>query len=553
MSDAVTQEEIESVIGGGEDLGTFDALSLLEALSKVAMHTWASAAPRRLLALGEEWLRIGFGRSEVRAPPRDWRFKNRAWTEHPIYRRIGQSYLAWTDTMLELVNDADLDWRTTQRARLAVSLLTSAMAPSNQFLLNPDAIVRAYETAGKSMLRGVRNFGLDLSHNQGIPRSVAPGAHEVGRNLAMTPGAVVHRNEVCELLQYSPTTDSVRERPVVIVPPQINKYYVMDLAPGRSFVEYAVARGFQVFAVSWKNPTNESGAWNLETYLDALADLVRAATEIAGSDVNVVGVCAGGLTTAALLARQAWHGDHSVHAATFAVTQIDYEIPSLIGMFGTQRVVGESVRASERSGTLSASGLGRLFAALRPNDLVWNYWVNNNLLGDDPPAFDVLAWNADGTSLPAALHREFLGVFLNNTIAQGELSIGGIPIDLQKVACDTLIMGARTDHLVPWEACYASTRLFGGASEFVLSSSGHIQSLVNPPGSPKMTITTGVTPDGGPEEWLAGATEAPGVWWQRWATWQEERAGHERRAPTHLGSHAFPELEPAPGLYVRNG
>jgi len=553
MPEVVKPENVESVVGGGEDLGSFDVLSLVEALTKVAARTGPTTAIRRLTELGAEWTRIAFGRSEVKAEPRDWRFQNRAWQENPMFRRLGQSYLSWADMVQKLVDDADLDWRTAQRARFAASLVTSAASPTNQFLLNPDALERTFETAGKSVLRGLRNFGLDVTKNGGLPRSVTPGAHEVGRNLAMTPGSVVHRNDVCELLQYRPTTESVRERPVVIIPPQINKYYVMDLAPGRSFVEYAVSQGYQVFAVSWKNPSKDAGAWDLGTYLDAVDDLVNAAAEITANQVSLVGVCAGGLTAAALLARQAWHGDEVVQSATFAVTQLDYDIPSLIGMFGTTRVVGEATRASQRSGTLSARVLGNLFAALRPNDLVWNYWVNNNLLGDDPPAFDVLAWNADGTSLPAALHRQFLDMFLHNTLARGELSVSGIPIDLQKVACDTLIMGARTDHLVPWEACYASARLFGGSSEFVLSSSGHIQSLVNPPGAPRMTITTGPAPEGDPSEWLAQSTENPGVWWQRWAAWQASRAGEERRAPKRLGSRAHPEVEPAPGRYVRNG
>jgi len=553
MPDAVKPEQIESVVGGGEDLGTFDALSLVEALAKVAAQTNPSTALRRFTELGTTLVEIALGRSEVRPEPRDWRFQNRAWAQHPLYRRMGQSYLSWVGTVQTLVDDAGLDWRTAQRARFAVSLMTSALSPTNQFLFNPEALERAFETAGKSVLRGLRNFGLDVANNGGLPRSVAPGAHEVGRNLAMTPGAVVHRNDVCELLQYRPTTDSVYEQPVVIVPPQINKYYVMDLAPGRSFVEYAVSQGYQVFAVSWKNPFKEVAGWDLATYLDAVSDLIDAAVEITGSQVNLVGVCAGGITAAALLAREAWKGDERAHSATFAVTQLDYDIPSMIGMFGTAAIVGASVRASQKSGTMSAKGLGNLFAALRPNDLVWNYWVNNNLLGEDPPAFDVLAWNADGTALPAELHRQFLDVFLHNTLARGELSVSGVPIDLQKVACDTMFMGARTDHLVPWEACFANASLFGGASEFVLSSSGHIQSLVNPPSAAKMTITTGPPPEGDPREWLAAATEQPGVWWQHWAAWQGSRAGGERQAPGQLGSTTHPELEVAPGRYVRNG
>ena len=376
---------------------------------------------------------------------------------------------------------------------------------------------------------------------------------QVGRNLAVTPGAVVYANEVCELVQYTPTTPNVRARPVVVVPPQINKYYVMDLAPGRSFVEYAVAQGFQVFAVSWRNPTAAQRDWGLGTYVDALEEAMEAAAEVTASeDVAAVGVCAGGLTTAALLGRQAASGSHLISTSTFAVTQLDYSVPSTIGMLGIPDVMDRAVRSSSRRGMLAPQALGALFSMLRPNDLIWNYWVNNNLLGEDPPAFDVLAWNADGTALPATLHKEFLDVFLHNGLARGELSCLDCPIDLRKVDCDILSVGARNDHLVPWQACFATTTLFGGESEFVLSSSGHIQSLVNPPGSKKMAIATGLVTGPDPDEWLATSTECPGVWWERWVAWQGARAGDERRAPNRLGSRLHPPQEPAPGRYVHN-
>ena len=553
MVDAVTADDVELAIGGGELLGALDPLSLLEALSRAGQHVATTTGPRRVAELLGEWARIGIGRSDVGPEPRDWRFENRAWREHPVYRRMAQSYLAWAETVLQLVDDAELEWRTQERARFAARLVTTALAPTNNFLLNPEALERAWETAGHSLWRGLRNFGRDVADNRGLPRSVVPGALQVGRNLAATPGAVVHVNEVCELLQYTPTTPSVWARPVVVVPPQINKYYVMDLAPGRSFVEYAVAQGFQVFAVSWRNPTATQREWGLGTYVDALEEAMEAAAEVAASeDVAAVGVCAGGLTTAVLLGRLASSGHLLVNTSTFAVTQLDYSVPSAIGMLGTPSVMDRAVRTSRRRGTLSRHDLGALFSMLRPNDLIWNYWVNNNLLGEDPPAFDVLAWNADGTALPATLHEEFLDVFLHNRLARGELSCLGCPIDLGKVDCDVLSIGARNDHLVPWQACFATTALFGGESEFVLSSSGHIQSLVNPPGSKKMAITTGTVTGPDPDAWLATASECSGVWWERWATWQGARAGGERDSPCRLGSHAHPARGPAPGRYVHN-
>jgi polyhydroxyalkanoate synthase len=400
-------------------------------------------------------------------------------------------------------------------------------------------------------MRGLQNVARDARDNHGMPRSVDRSAFTVGKNLAATPGAVVHASEPLELLQYYPTTATVQSRPVVVVPPQINKYYVMDLAPGRSFVEYAVAQGFLVFVVSWRDVTAAQRHWGLDVYVDALADALRVAATIAKTDdTAVVGVCAGGLTTAALLGLLAARGEALVPAAAFGVTHLDYSLPSTLGMMGTPEIVGRATRSSGRSGVIDRRALSAMFALLRPNDLVWNYWVRNNLLGEAPPAFDVLAWNADSTCLSARLHEDFLDIFLNNTLARGDLSVQGVPVDLAKTDCDVLFMGAASDHLVPWKACYASAELFGGSREFVLSSSGHIQSLVNPPGSPKMSISFGDQAGLDADEWLATAKQTPGVWWERWATWQKARSGPDRRAPSQLGDRAHPPTVPAPGRYV---
>ena len=553
MPDTPIRSEAEIAVGGGDLLGAMDLFGFAGALGSVLTRAGPSGAARRARSLLVELARIAADRSDIVPAPRDWRFKNRAWQDNPVFRRLARSYLAWAEAVLGLVDDADLDWRTDERARFVLHNVTAACAPTNAFLLNPDALERAFETGGRSVLRGWRNVGRDVLHNHGLPRTVDRGAFELGRNLAATPGAVVFKSEVCELIQYTPTTDVVWETPVVVVPPQINKYYVMDLSPGRSFIAYALERGFQTYAVSWRNPTRDHGDWDLDTYVGALHDAVTAAAEICSSaSANIVGVCAGGLTTASLLGHLATLGDELVRSATFAVTQIDYSVPSMIGMFSSPRIVRNSARMSALSGSLNGSSLEAMFAALRPNDLIWNYWVNNNLLGEDPSAFDVLAWNADSTALPAALHQSFLRVYLQNGLALGEASVLGSPVDLGKVECDTLVVAGRTDHLVPWRACYANCGLFGGPTEFVLTSSGHIQSLVNPPGSARMTVTTGADTDGGADEWLAEAKETPGVWWERWADWQACRAGQERPAPRSLGSRANPAGAPAPGDYVMN-
>jgi polyhydroxyalkanoate synthase subunit PhaC len=430
-------------------------------------------------------------------------------------------------------------------------LLTSALAPTNALALNPDAVIRAYETGGRSIVAGLGNVARDIRFNHGFPRTADPDAFEVGRNLAVTPGAVVFRNDVCELLQYTPTTDSVRTTPIVLVPPQINKFYFMDLSPGRSFVEYVVGQGFQMFLVSWRNPTAEERHWNLDTYVAGVKEALEAAAEISGTDqVNTVSLCAGGITTAGLLGHLAATQEKLINAATFAVTLLDFSVPTMIGLFGSPPVVHNALEQSYRRGVLPAHEAAALFCMLRPNDLIWNYWVGSNLLGDRPPAFDVLSWNADPTRLPAGLHADFLDMFANNSMAKGRSTVLGTPIDLSKVECDSYVVAARTDHLTDWKACYATTQLLGGQSQFALSRSGHIQSLVNPPGNPKMSVSLGPVPGPDPDQWLAQSESVPGSWWEQWAQWAASRSGGERPAPPCLGSQHHPTIEAAPGRYV---
>ncbi|HUY40385.1 MAG TPA: alpha/beta fold hydrolase [Candidatus Dormibacteraeota bacterium] len=549
MSKVFSPQDFEEAVESGEVLARADSLGLLGALAKVAVRS--RNAPRRMADLGVELGKITVGRSGVRPEPKDWRFANRAWSENPAFRRLAQGYLAWAQVVDRIVADADLDWRTTERAQFATRLMTSALSPTNFLPLNPDALERAWETGGKSLLRGLRNIGRDIRHNSGVPRSVKPGAFTVGKNLAVTPGAVVYRNEVCELIQYSPQTPAVYSLPVVLIPPQINKFYFMDMAPGRSLVEYAVRQGFQVFVVSWRNPTAEHHDWDLDKYAGAAIEALRAAQEITGSDrVNTIALCAGGITTAAVIGHLAAIGDPLVHSATFAVTLLDFSEPTMIGMFGSASVVRNAIRSSERAGVLDGNATRLLFALLRPNELLWNYWVSNNLLGEDPPTFDVLAWNADSTRLPASLHADFLDIFRNDSFSAGTLKTLGTTVELAQVKCDNFVVAASNDHLTAWRACYSTTRLLGGPSEFTLSSSGHIQSLVNPPGNPKMTYASGPATGTGPDKWLAGAVQHQGSWWERWAGWLAPRSGDQRAPATGLGSKEHPPIEPAPGLYV---
>ena len=540
-----------SLVGGARLRERIDPMGFAGALGQVGLRTAFRALPRRLAGLAVESTKIAFGRSSVAPEPKDWRFKNRAWGENPFFHRLCQSYLAWTRAALDLVDDAHLDWRTEERARLATVIVTSSLAPTNVGLLNPDALERAFETGGRSVVLGLKNFSRDVVTNRGLPRSADPAAFTVGRDLAVTPGAVVFRNEVCELLQYTPVTEFVSTTPLVMVPPQVNKYYFMDLAPGRSFVEYCVQQGFQMFTVSWRNPTEEHRDWGVEIYVDALIEAMHAVCEITGTaQVNTVSLCAGGITTAALLGHLASNQDDLINCATFAVTLLDFSVPTMIGLFATPQIIRSALRASTRAGVVKGKDATALFALLRPNDLIWNYWVSSNLIGEDQPTFDVLAWNADSTRLPAALHADFLDMMLHNSLATGNFAVHGNPIDLSKIECDAFVVGARTDHLTAWKACYATTQLLGGTCQFALSSSGHIQSLVNPPGNPKSSVVTAIASDPDPEQWLAKSEPVTASWWEPWADWERARSGDRRPAPTALGSALHPAGEAAPGRYV---
>jgi polyhydroxyalkanoate synthase len=466
-----------------------------------------------------------------------------------------QSYLAWAQTLTTALADADVDWRDTERARFLLEILISGVSPTNFLAGNPAALKHAFETGGLSLAKGAKSLVSDVARNGGMPRTVDASGFTVGENLAATPGAVIYRDEVCEVLQYSPSTPETRTRPVLIVPPQINKYYFMDLAPGRSFVEYQVSQGLPIFVISWRSAGRDQADWDFDVYAAAVERVIDVVRDISGSDdVNLLALCAGGILTSAVLNHLAAGSDSRVRSASFGVTLLDFSVQAPIGMFRTAPVLALARRKSRRAGVLDGSSLGAVFSWLRPNDLVWNYWVNNYLMGKDPPRFDILAWNADSTDLPAALHRQFLQIFERNVLAHpGELTVLDTPVDLRTITVDTYVTGATTDHLTPWRACYETTQLFSGKSTFVLSNAGHIASLINPPGNPKAHYFAGPEPVRDPDDWLARAERQPGTWWDHWSAWikDEDRSGAERRAPTKLGSRRHPPLEPAPGAYVR--
>ncbi|MGZ6869707.1 MAG: PHA/PHB synthase family protein [Frankiaceae bacterium] len=493
-------------------------------MARAVLSTVAQPRPlaREAARLARSTVRILRGTEEIAPSPKDKRFVDPAWSTHPGYRRLAQSYLAVTGSLNGLVDayeDGGADWREVEQARFVLNAFSSALAPTNTLLGNPAAVKRAFDTGGRSVLRGVGHMLHDLRHNGGLPTQTDRSAFTVGTDLGLSPGAVVHRDEVIELIQYTPTTARVRQRPVVIVPPPIGRFYFLDLQPGRSLVEYAVSRGLQVFMISWRNPTKEQADWGLETYAQRVVDAIGVAAGITGSpDVTTLGLCAGGQLMTTALNHLAATGDDRVHAAGYAVTLLDFSSRAPLGAFSGPRLLELARRNSKRRGVISAREMGSVFSWMRPDDLIFNYLINQWLMGEDPPAFDILAWNADGTNLPARLHEQFLEILGTNALVRaGAMRVLGTPVHLSRITVPTFVTGALTDHLTPWEGCYRTTQLLSGPSTFVLSYSGHIQSLVNPPGNPKAHYWTGGEPGPDPHAWRTSAERHTGSWWEPWA------------------------------------
>ncbi len=533
------------------------AVASLRGLAGGVLAALAQAGPvaREAGRLAKEGVEILRGTSTSAPEPKDKRFADPAWAANPVYRRVAQGYLSLGGSLSRLVDAYEAsgsDWRDVERARFGVNALTSLLAPTNTLLGNPAALKRAFDTGGRSLVRGAGHLLHDVRTNGGMPSQTDRSAFAVGTDLAVTPGAVVDRDPVAELLQYAPSTDLVRQRPLLIIPPPIGRYYFLDLRPGRSFVEHAVGQGFQVFLLSWRNPTREQSGWDLDTYAARIESAVETAKQITGSpDVTTLGFCAGGILTSAVLNHHAATGDSSIAAAGFAVTLLDFDSRAPLGAFSSPPLLELARRGSKRAGVITARSLGAVFSWMRPDDLVFNYVVNQWLMGQDPPVFDILAWNADGTNLPARLHEDFLALFRDNTLtAKGALTVLGTPVDLARVTVPTFVTGAVNDHLTPWAGCYRTTRLLSGPSTFVLSNAGHIASLVNPPGNPKASYQVGGEPGPDPELWRAAAERRTGSWWEAWATWMLERSGEEVPAPASVGDDRHPPLEPAPGSYV---
>jgi polyhydroxyalkanoate synthase len=568
VTDPGQQERVHQVDDDGTEVAApFDMLltdaalnplrRLLPGAAGVRFAGHLAQHPERVLGrardLAVEMVRIGVGRSEVEPHAKDRRFADPGWSGNPLFHRAVQAYLAAGTAVRGLVDDAELDWDDDQRMTFVMENLVAATAPSNNPLTNPAVLKAAIDTGGRNFLQGTRRMVRDVSTAPRVPSMVEPDAFTVGEDLAVTPGEVVARTEMFELIQYTPTTPEVYSTPLLVVPPTINKFYVMDLAPGRSLVEHLVGGGQQVFVISWRNPRAEHADWGLDAYGSAIVEVMDAAQRITEADrVALLGVCSGGILSSMVLGHLAAVGDLTrVAAFSLCVTVLDQSRAGTTSALLTEDVAAAATRRSREKGYLDGRSLAEVFAWLRPNDLIWNYWVNNYLLGKAPKPFDILYWNADPVRMTAAMHRDFIELAFSNGLTEpGGSEMLGSSVDLGKVDVDSYVLAGIADHLCAWESCYRSTQLLGGHSRFVLSTSGHIASMVNPPGNPKASFQTADTSPPDTAEWLASAHKVQGSWWDDYSSWLADRSGPTRPSPKRLGSADFSPCGPAPGTYV---
>jgi polyhydroxyalkanoate synthase subunit PhaC len=533
-----------------EDFAGAIALLLRETASNPD-KAWKATAD-----FSEDVVKIMTGQSDLAPDRKDKRFMDPAWQFNPFFKAGAQYFLAVQKGVKSYIDDLELDALERDRANFISQIIIDALAPTNSLIGNPTAQKRLVDSGGLSLIKGLKNAYNDMVHNDMMVSQVNKAPFKIGENIVTSKGSVVFRNEMMELIQYAPTTDKVYPVPMLTIPPQINKMYINDLTPDKSIVKWQLDNGIQPFMISWRNPQEEHGVWGMAEYVACCIEAIDAVCEITGSDkINVSGGCSGGQTMSVLLSKLASMGDERVNAVTMMVCVLepktgDTEASSMVSHNG----IALARQRAAKKGVIEGSSLARGFAWLRPNDLIWNYVINNYLMGEDPPAFDILFWNADATNLSSTLMGDFLELFEANAYADpGKYEIADHKVDLKKVDADLFILGGTTDHITPWRACYRSTQLFGSKNvEFILSQAGHMQAILNPPGNPKAKYfkhKKDKTP-ADVDEWMAGTEEVAGSWWPYWIEWLQKRSGKKIDAPKSIGSKKSPAMEAAPGLYV---
>jgi polyhydroxyalkanoate synthase len=483
----------------------------------------------------------------------DRRFGDDAWRDNGGYRRLMQSYLAMNESLQEWVDDLELGTVDRLRADFLLRIIGDSIAPTNTLLGNPQALRKARETRGGSLLRGMKNLLADVRDNHGIPSQVKGDSFVLGENIATSAGAVVFRNEVLELIQYAPTTAQVHRRPVLMVSAMINKFYALDLTPQKSFIKYCVDNGLQVFAVSWANPQMENADWGIEKYALAVMEAITAVKSITRcKDLNLFSLCSGAMMSSAMAACLKARGDNSIHSMSIGVCMLEMQQHDMeMSAFASPEVFERVKQRSKKAGVLRGHELALSMLWLRPRDLIWSNVVNNYLLGNEPPEFDLLYWNNDWTNLPSQLHADVIDMFSTACLSRpGEMSIDGTALDLQALDCDKFFFGGLSDHITPWKACYRSAQAFGGNKEFLLSNSGHMQTMLNSPKKRNASFFINKALPGEADTWLDEAQLEQGSWWLYWRDWIESRSLSKKKAPQRLGNKAYPAGVAAPGDYV---
>jgi polyhydroxyalkanoate synthase len=552
--------------GGG--LGMTNPMAIGAAFFEMAARLMAD--PSRLVqaqvSLWNDYMRLwqntttrllgGEARPLVEPSPDDRRFRDQAWTDNALFDFIKQSYLLTARSIQGAVKEVEgLDERTARKVDFYTRQFIDALAPSNFVLTNPEVLRATIESRGENLLNGLKNLLDDLEHGKGrLHISMTDmAAFKIGENVAATPGKVVYQNDLMQLIQYAPTTATVKRRPLLIIPPWINKFYILDLRPRNSFIRWAVGQGHTVFVISWVNPDERLAQKSFEDYMRegplAALDAMEQATGERGA--NVIGYCLGGTLLAATLAYMAAKRDNRVKSATYFVTMVDFKEAGELSVFIDEEQLQALEQRMNKKGYLEARDMHTTFNMLRANDLIWSFVVNNYLLGKQPFPFDLLYWNADSTRMPAAMHSFYLRKMYqeNLLVKPGGITLGGVPLDLRRIKTPSFLLSTREDHIAPWRSTYAATQLYSGPVRFVLSASGHIAGVVNPPGSKYGHWLNDALPPS-PDEWLAGATQVPDSWWPGWQQWVSQYAGGEVPA-RHPGDGKLTPIEDAPGSYVK--
>jgi polyhydroxyalkanoate synthase subunit PhaC len=501
------------------------------------------------------------GAGAAAEPVKDKRFAGEAWTEDPRYDAVVRTYLTQSELLRKALDAAPVDDQSKAQWGFALRQVIDALSPANTLATNPEAMKLAMETGGASLLDGLRLFTEDLA--KGRVSMTDDMAFEVGRDVGTTPGAVIYQNELIQLIQYTPTTAKVHKRPLVIVPPSINKYYILDLRPANSFVAHAVAQGHTVFLISWRNAGPGQAELTWDDYLEqGVLQAIDVAQSISKSDkVNTLGFCIGGTLLASALAVLAARGESPAASMTLLTTMLDFSDTGEIGVLVSEPAVVAREAAIGRGGLLKGSELGQVFASLRANDLIWPYVVRGYLEGKAPPAFDMLFWNGDETNLPGPMFCWYLrNTYLENKLREpGGTVQCGQPVDLAAIDVPAFVYASKEDHIVPWQTAYASTQLVSGDTTFVLGASGHIAGVINPPAANKRNYwtrtdtaaTDGARLEADPDRWFEAAERVPGSWWPAWAEWLAPHAGPQVPARKKLGNAEYSVVEEAPGSYVK--